>query len=393
MESKDTINNTEVEEHNINKRQEQKEADVDTEQEKEDMRNRIRGCLYAALIGDALSMPVHWYYQPQHIVDHFGKITDFEAPKVHHPSSIMNLSNTGGHGRGSNKGTLIGEVILHGKRKFWGPPGVHYHQGMKAGENTLNALCLRVLIRTINNSKGKYDADKFLEDYISFMTTPDTHNDTYAESFHRDFFLNWSQGVAPRKCAGAEQHNSKQIGAFVMLPATVCAHYFDRELAINKSLEHLGLTHTSKELAGYAALYAGTLWDLLNKKKDARTAALDINKQLNLGLDAFWNPRRPVNDTQVVGGTYSSACYIDGAFASMTYLMGKYHDSVEECLISNTNCGGENAHRGAALGALMGASAGVQAIPQRWLKKLAASKEIQEEVDAFVDAIMANNST
>jgi hypothetical protein len=24
--------------------------------------------------------------------------------------------------------------------------------------------------------------------YISFMTTPGSHNDTYAESFHRDFF-------------------------------------------------------------------------------------------------------------------------------------------------------------------------------------------------------------
>jgi hypothetical protein len=33
------------------------------------------------------------------------------------------------------------------------------------------------------------------------MTTPGTHNDTYAESFHRDFFKNWAAGVPPEKCA------------------------------------------------------------------------------------------------------------------------------------------------------------------------------------------------
>lgn len=27
------------------------------------------------------------------------------------------------------------------------------------------------------------------------MTTPGTHNDTYAESFHRDFFKNWAAGA------------------------------------------------------------------------------------------------------------------------------------------------------------------------------------------------------
>ncbi len=34
-------------------------------------------------------------------------------------------------------------MINHGKHKFWGVPQMHYHQGMKAGENTLNALCMR----------------------------------------------------------------------------------------------------------------------------------------------------------------------------------------------------------------------------------------------------------
>jgi hypothetical protein len=37
----------------------------------------------------------------------------------------MNLSNTGGAGRGSDKGEIIGKVILHGKKEFWLRGGMH----------------------------------------------------------------------------------------------------------------------------------------------------------------------------------------------------------------------------------------------------------------------------
>lgn len=113
----------------------------------------------------------------------------------------MPLSSTGGHGRGSQQGSIIGDVINHGKKAFWGVPNMHYHQGMRAGENTLNALCARLVTRGIAAQGGTYSPETFLKDYVSFMTTPGTHNDTYAESFHRDFFKNWSAGVPPEQCS------------------------------------------------------------------------------------------------------------------------------------------------------------------------------------------------
>jgi hypothetical protein len=48
--------------------------------------------------------------------------------QARHPSSIMSLSNTGGHGRGDQSGRIIGDVINHGKHQFWGKPNMHYHQ-------------------------------------------------------------------------------------------------------------------------------------------------------------------------------------------------------------------------------------------------------------------------
>lgn len=51
---------------------------------------------------------------------------------------------------------------------------------MAAGENTLNAVCARVVMRGIAANGGIYSPERFLEDYVAFMTTPGSHNDTYA---------------------------------------------------------------------------------------------------------------------------------------------------------------------------------------------------------------------
>jgi hypothetical protein len=40
---------------------------------------------------------------------------------------------------------------------------VHYHEGLAAGENTLNALCARVATRGIAQ-RGAYDVGGFLQE-------------------------------------------------------------------------------------------------------------------------------------------------------------------------------------------------------------------------------------
>ena len=69
---------------------------------------------------------------------------------------------------------------------------------MKAGENTLNSVVSLEILKTINKvdplykkTDGELRGD-ILQHYVSFMTTPGSHNDTYAESFHRSFFKDWA---------------------------------------------------------------------------------------------------------------------------------------------------------------------------------------------------------
>lgn len=64
-------------------------------------------------------MPVHWMYNLSNLKKDYGEITGYTKPLERFQGSIMSLSNTGGGGRGDNKGSIVGDVILHGKKKYW----------------------------------------------------------------------------------------------------------------------------------------------------------------------------------------------------------------------------------------------------------------------------------
>ncbi len=256
---------------------------------------------------------------------------------------------------------------------------------MRAGENTLNAVCARLVTRSITAERG-YSSSRFLKDYVSFMTTPGSHNDTYAESFHRDFFANWAAGVPPEKCAGKEGHNTPTIGGFVMLPPVVFANMWRGEALMRKAVvEHLRLTHDSELLASRAELFASLLADLV-RGTPAREAIHAAGKQLSMDLPTLVQ-RAGGNDGLVVGRMFSTACYITDSLPSVLYLAAAHADSFEDAVLSNTNLGGENCHRGSALGAIMGAALGESRIPARFISGLSASAEIKAEIDEFMAVV------
>jgi ADP-ribosyl-[dinitrogen reductase] hydrolase len=47
-------------------------------------------------------MPVHWMYSLNNLKRDYGEIKGYVKPKDYFEGSIMNLSNTGGAGRGSD---------------------------------------------------------------------------------------------------------------------------------------------------------------------------------------------------------------------------------------------------------------------------------------------------
>lgn len=184
--------------------------------------DRIAGALWGAFIADAMAMPTHWYYGgPRQVRDDFGgPITTYTTAvtaqgKRSSSNSIMALSNTGGAGRGSDKGDIIGDVINHGKKKYWArDQNYHYHHTLQKGENTLEAQLMRLMMRSIVSNHGVFDQTRFREEYVEYMTTPGSHNDSYASTCHRMFFKNRQEGRPLSECPDNDHHNVDTIDAF-----------------------------------------------------------------------------------------------------------------------------------------------------------------------------------
>jgi len=318
---------------------------------------KSRGAIFGVSIGDALAMPVHWYYNRRTLNDDYGWVTDYLPPVNPHPDSILWRST---YTAPNEKGN-----ILHDQAQYWGRKGVHYHQFLKAGENTLNVKICRLLIESINQI-GAYDADDFLKRYIAFMTTPGSHEDTYVEECHRNFFANYARGAPPRRCGVEEKHVGGLIG---IVPLAVA--YGDRpEKAFDTALVHLALTHPGPRMQAAGSLMIDILLKVLSGTA-LQTAILDrIDAQDNPFVGHPFHKWIEDPDERVIGPRLSSACYVEDAVPAVIYLALKYHQNPEKALIANTNLGGDNAARGSLLGALLGAAHGIEAFPKRWVEGL-----------------------
>jgi hypothetical protein len=81
-----------------------------------------------------------------------------------------------------------------------------------------------------------------------------------------------------------------------------------------------------------------------------------------------------------IGQRVSPACYIADAFPASLYLAWKYADDFEAGVIANTNVGGDNCHRGAVVGALLGAAAGAGRIPARFCDGLHDAAALRQQM-------------
>ncbi|WP_018982658.1 ADP-ribosylglycohydrolase family protein [Salinimonas chungwhensis] len=346
---------------------------------------RVTAALKNAFVADALAMPVHWYYNPADILKDFpGGIQQFEDAPTYHPSSIMSLHSTRQGGRSkmskSPEKEIVGDVILKGKRQYWTGAHQHYHQGMKAGENTLNAHCARVVLRCLADG---YARDKFLDGYIALLCSQEpAHPDTYAESFHRGFFANLEQGKPARQC-GAVTHDTPSIGGLVMIgPLALVRSAKGESLEDIQQLSrrHLALTHPSEELALICDFYVELLHRLLHRTEDSPQEILsDIAMRSNkLSLSELVAKQR--SDIEIVGRRFSSACYISDAWPAVLYFAYRYADDAKRALTANTNVGGDNVHRGFVLGTIMGLVEGapIDTLYEQLVDAKALGTEIQQ---------------
>ena len=313
--------------------------------------------MVGSLVADALAMPVHWYYDTNALDRDYPDFCSFEVPRSIHPDSILWRSRyTPRNERGD---------ILHDQAQHWGQRDVHYHQFLVAGENTLNFKLAAELYQFVV-ARGAYDADAWLAHYAACMLEAGWHRDTYAEEYHRAFFDHYAQGKALIDCGIDDVH----IGGLSQIPCLLAAlnriGHQDLETQLTLVEAHIRLTHRNQHVVDSGLTLTRILHALSQGRGFRASIEATSGASWQRGQFDTWSN---FPDRTVVGRHLSSACYLPEAFTASLYLSWKYDDSFSEGIIANALCGGDNCHRGAVVGALLGAA---NPIAPRWIDGLQA---------------------
>jgi ADP-ribosylglycohydrolase len=303
---------------------------------------QIEGALLGIFVGDALAMPVHWYYDRSALERDYGWVDSYKTPKNPHANSILWRS----HYQALNS---KGE-ILHDQAQYWGKKDVHYHQFLEAGENTLNLKLCGLAWKLCQQG---YSREEYIEKYIGFMLDPESHRDTYLEECHRGFFTNYARGQRPERCAVVEKH----IGGL--------AHLFSVYLSTgsrDQALQHMAITHAGDKMQSTGREVLDVLEVCLQQG--------DVEAAIRPLLGKRRTSWLSLPDEEVIGPRLSTACYVEDSWPAVLYLLMKYLKEPRKALEANTNLGGDNCYRGAVLGGLLGAYNGRSAWPKEWVEGL-----------------------
>ena len=319
------------------------------------IREIYKNSMLGSLAADALAMPVHWYYDTQKLDRDYGRLTSYVAPQNPHSDSILwRSSYIPRNARGN---------ILHDQIKYWGQREIHYHQFLAAGENTINYQLGKELYLTILKY-GVYDSDKWLERYIECMLDGGWHKDTYLEEYHRAFFDNYAKGLAPIDCGIDDLH----IGGLSHVPCLLFGlteiGVVDLDEQLLQVEKHVRLTHRNQHVSDAAAAMTHILYSLRE--------GLDLRKALDSHAKPWassgqFDTWTHFSDRTVIGRQLTMACYLPESFTASLYLCWKYAEDFSAGIIANAYCGGDNCHRGAVVGALLGAANGA---PKKWIQGL-----------------------
>lgn len=407
-------------------------------------KQRVKNALWGLFIGDALAMPAHWYYKVSNIPKYFnGPVSKYEDPPHPHVESFMvgtkYSPDTGSAKRFGRKYDILHEHVRfydttynkfsthrsqqeteHGNAVPETNGRYHYHYGLNAGDNTRNAQLIRVLMRSLA-SLGKYDPDKFLVDFVDFLTTPGNCNDPYTEEYLRAWFENYSIGLPPRSCAEF-QRNNWSVGSHggMIGPMVLSMLYENSGKAQGFALQHQNLTHRSENVSTALTVVLPMLADLLDGKDPMDTlkkysgsirlpeiTGEELFKKYrqhngpgNIPKDEMWKLHttyraepwdiesfsKRYDVDEVVVNKLATACYPEHGLPLLLFLAFKNDFDFRKALLANVNAGGDNVHRGMVMGLLLGAAA--SSIPDDLISGLTAHEELKNEIEAFAELII-----
>ncbi len=404
-------------------------------------KQRIENSLWGLFIADSLAMPAHWFYKLEYLKDTFGTITGYNDAPHPHPESFM-VGNA--YHPDVQKAQSLGrpyDITLEHSRFYDtsyndfninitqragehanAMPDLderyHYHHGLKAGDNTLGAHLVRVLMRSVIH-QGSYKPEHFLEGFIDHMCSG-ANKDPYSEIYIRQWFMNYCSGLPAELCA-QKQHTVWSIGSHggIIRPLVVSILGQDPFKGLGLALEHQQLTHRSENVASALSVLVPLYHELLCGHDTHESIARNVKKirlikitgeELsksyrahngpgNIPKDEMWDIHTRFSnsylnldqllsqhtDEEIIGKIFATACYPEHGLPLLLALFQRHGFDFKASVLANANAGGDNVHRGMILGLLAGAAS--TDIPAELKEGLADYESLTQEIEAFVKLI------
>lgn len=341
------------------------------------IQDRASGAIMGALIGDALALGPHWYYNLNDLRNDYGDwIDDYTDPK----------------------------------------PG-RYHDGIKAGQPSQAGIILTLMLKSLA-ACGGYDEKDFSERMDTELFplldgTPVSGPGNYTSQSIREAWrrrveqnLPWGQTGGHADTTEAIERTLAIAVCYANDPARLAG-----AIADNTALTQADDTVVSMTVAYGAVLgllvqghrldskLSGTLMNLVKNgvlpfhavtrenmqpprpgdpdpPRAGRFASPDALLTPSYMAMAAADPDIRIEPAWKVSIVYGMPCAIYHQLPAAYYLAARFHDDFESAVLNAVNGGGQNQARAILTGALTGAQTGLSGIPDRFVDSLDDAAEL-----------------
>jgi ADP-ribosylglycohydrolase len=325
------------------------------------------------LIGDALGVGPHWYYDLDQLKKDYGEwIDDYTTPKA---------------GR--------------------------YHAGLSAGENSQTGQVVGLLLESIA-ALGGYDESDFCLRLDALLANLDgtTEGGRYTEVAMRDVWQARQTGQKWNRVGSL----ADTADAAIRMSVLAARYHDDFPKLLECCRSNVRITHCDPFIAGRSIAFGLIVAALINGEtlesasgaitEQARAQGLSLSVSLVdmkaaddpeiSFMDAVLQPQwsyMAARDTAIqinppwkACGLFGLACTLGLMLPAAYYFNSRFENDFELPALSAINGGGNNMARASLTGALAGAQVGLRGIPQRFINGLAENERLLEMATRVADA-------
>jgi ADP-ribosyl-[dinitrogen reductase] hydrolase len=339
------------------------------EKDRQTFQDSAVGAVMGALIGDALGLGCHWYYDLDLLRADYGDwISDYTTSKP-------------------DRKDHFGYIARH-----------RYEQGLRAGDVSQTGQVAILLLESVAET-GDYHSEDFTSRLDELLTTLDGTplSGRFTDWAMRDV---WKERKAGRPW---EKVGSRADTGEAAIRSVILAARYSRnpDLLASKAFSNILLTHREPYTAAQSLAFALTVSSLIQGTPLVRIRDF----MANLANNPFIQEWIPSFDclTQVGNGAQAAKalgdlkppsliCSVYGLPCSLGFmlpasycLIHRFPENFETAVLSAVNGGGNNMARAALTGALSGAMVGLKGIPDRFLKGLKGGSRLVKLAERVAD--------